>query len=137
MRAGVAGGGGGVLYQQPADTRRTVEQLATAIRTAFIERVGAIGAEGILQRTDERATLVGGQIDAAAFAVGAHLEHGGEIATGVRGGKWRLRPKREGRCRYRRACICSRRVAADTHTSQAAMKPEHAASEDRSRQAAV
>lgn len=87
MRAGVACGGGRVLYQQPADTRRTVEQLATAIRTAFIERISAIGAEGILHRADERAALVGGQIDAAAFAIGAHLEHEGEIATGGRGGK--------------------------------------------------
>ena len=79
-----------MLLQCLADARGAIEQLAAAIGAALIERVRAIGAEGILQRTDERATLVGGQIDAAAFAIGAHLEHGGEIAMRVCGGKWRV-----------------------------------------------
>lgn len=77
-----------MLLQCPADARGAIEQLAAAIGAALIERVGAIGAEGVLQRTDKRAALVGGQVDAAAFAIGAHLEHGGEIATRGCGGKW-------------------------------------------------
>lgn len=89
MCASMAGGGCGVLRQQLADARRAVEQLATAIGAAFIERVGAIGAEGILQRADERAALISGQINAAAFAIGAHLEHVEEIAWRRCGGKWR------------------------------------------------
>jgi len=75
-------------FQRLVDARGAIEQLAAAIGAALIERVGAIGAEGILQRADERAALVGGQVDAAAFAIGAHVEHRGEIATWGCGGKW-------------------------------------------------
>jgi hypothetical protein len=91
MRTVVAGGRGRVLCQRIADPRGTIEQLAAAIGTALVERVGAIGAEGVLQRTDKRAALVSRQINAAAFAIGAHVEHGGEIATRGFGGKWRVR----------------------------------------------
>lgn len=87
MRNRAAGGGGGMLLQCLADARGAIEQLAAALGAALIERVGAIGAEGVLQRTDKRAALVGGQIDAAAFAIGAHLEHGSEIAMRGCGGK--------------------------------------------------
>lgn len=89
MCASMAGGGCGVLRQQLADARRAVEQLATAIGAAFIERVGAIGAKGVLQRADERAALISGQINAAAFAIGAHFQHVEEIAPRRCGGKWR------------------------------------------------
>jgi len=87
----VAGGGSRMLLQCRADARGAIEQLTAAIVAAFIDRVGAIGAEGIFQRADERAALVGGQVDAAAFAIGAHLEHRGQIATRGCGGKWRVR----------------------------------------------
>jgi len=88
MRAMVTRGGGGMPRQRLVDARGAIEQLAAAFGAALVERVGAIGAEGIFQRADERAALVGGQVDAAAFAIGAHVEHGGEIATWGCGGKW-------------------------------------------------
>ena len=88
MRAGVAGGGGGMPLQHLAHTRGAVEQFPAAIGAPLVQRIDAIGAEGVFQRADERAALVGGQIDAAAFAIGAHLEHDAEIATHVSRGKW-------------------------------------------------
>ncbi len=90
MRTVVAGSRGRMPHQRIVDPRGAIEQLATTIGTALVERIGAIGAEGVLQRTDERAALVSGQINAAAFAIGAHLEHGGEIATRGCEGKWRV-----------------------------------------------
>ena len=75
-------------FQRLVDARGTIEQLTAAVGAALVERVGAIGAEGIFQRADERAALVGGQIDAAAFAIGAHVEHGGEIVARACRGKW-------------------------------------------------
>jgi len=77
-----------MLLQCRADARGAIEQLTAAIGAALIERVRAIGTEGVLQRTDKRTALVGGQINAAAFAIGAHLEHRGEIAMRGCRGKW-------------------------------------------------
>ncbi|AJP70856.1 hypothetical protein TS85_02020 [Sphingomonas hengshuiensis] len=54
---------------------RAVEQFAAAIGAAFVQCIGAVGAEGAFERADERPALIGGEIDAAAFAVGAHFQH--------------------------------------------------------------
>ena len=54
-----------------------VHQFAAAIGAAIIEQVRAFGAEGALERTDERAGRFGGQVRAAALAIGAHLKHRG------------------------------------------------------------
>jgi hypothetical protein len=78
-----------MLLQRATDARGTIEQLAAAVRATLVERLGAIGTEGVLQRTDECAALVRRQVDAAAFAIGAHFEHRGEIATRACGGKRR------------------------------------------------
>lgn len=61
--------------QRLADPRRPIDQLAAAIGAKLVERIGAFGAESAFERADERAGLIGGQIDAAAFAIGAHFEH--------------------------------------------------------------
>ena len=58
------------------DARGPVHQLAAAIRAAIVERLCALRAEGAFERADKSACLVGRKIGAAAFAVGAHFEHG-------------------------------------------------------------
>ena len=57
---------------------RPVHQFAAAVGTAIIERVGAFGAEGALERTEERPRCLGGQVRAATLAIGAHLKHCGD-----------------------------------------------------------
>ena len=60
-----------------AAAQRAGLQIATAIRADTIEiAIGAIRAEGALERTDERACLIGRQVGIAAFAIRAHLQHG-------------------------------------------------------------
>ena len=68
-------GRGGMALERIAGPRRPIEQFATAIRAMLVERIGAVRAEGAFERADERAGLVRRKIDAAAFAVGAHVEH--------------------------------------------------------------
>ncbi len=76
-----------MALQRRAGAGRPVHQLAAAIGAAIVERVGAFGAEGAFERTDERPRRGGGQVDAAAFAIGAHVEHGGGGSGGGRGWK--------------------------------------------------
>src|SRR5690606_17680408 len=61
--------------QRRAFPQRPVEQVTATIGAALVELVGAIGAESALERADEGAVDVGGQIAAATFAIGAHFEH--------------------------------------------------------------
>ena len=71
---------GGIGGKRLANPGRAVEQLAPAIGALFVERVGTVGAEGAFERADERPRRVGGKVDAAAFAIGAHGEHGGDYS---------------------------------------------------------
>jgi hypothetical protein len=63
------------LRQRRTFAQGPVEQVATAIGTTFIELVGATRAKGALERADEGAMDVGGQIASAAFAIGSHFKH--------------------------------------------------------------
>src|SRR3546814_17473058 len=60
--------------QRRALAQRPVEQVAAAIRAAFVELVRAVGAEGAFERADEGAVDIGRQIAAAPFAVGRSEE---------------------------------------------------------------
>src|SRR3569832_2541727 len=73
-------GRGGIFGEHLVDPRRPIHQFAAAIGAAVVELLGAFGAEGAFERADEGAGFVGGQVDAAAFAVGAHLEHEALVA---------------------------------------------------------
>ena len=64
-----------MTLQRVAGARRPIEQFAAAIGAMLIEIVGALRAEGAFERADERTTVIGREIGAAAFAVGAHFEH--------------------------------------------------------------
>ena len=61
--------------QRRAFTQRPVEQIAAAVRTNLVERVGAVRAEGTFERADEGAMDIGRQVLAALFAIGSHLKH--------------------------------------------------------------
>src|SRR3546814_10411600 len=61
--------------QRGAFAQRAVEQIAAAIGAALVELVGAVGATGALERADEGAVDIGGQIAAAAFAIGSPFQH--------------------------------------------------------------
>jgi hypothetical protein len=68
-------------HQRLIHPGRPVEQLATAIGATLVQRVGTFGAEGALERADEGTGIIGGQIDAAAFAIGAHFQHAGTFSA--------------------------------------------------------
>jgi hypothetical protein len=60
----------------PAMIRGAVHQLAAAIGAAVVQRIRALGAQKVHSNEQMNApVLVGGQIDAAAFAIGAHFQH--------------------------------------------------------------
>ena len=76
-----------IFLQHRTHPCRSVEQFAAAIGAAVIERFGAFRAEGAFERADERARCLRRKVGAAAFAIGAHFEHGagssGSFAHGV------------------------------------------------------
>ena len=55
--------------------RRPIEHFAPAIGAQIIERLGTLRAKRALERANERAGRLGGEIGAATFAIGAHFEH--------------------------------------------------------------
>ena len=66
------------MPEQPFGTaRRAWHQVTTTIGAATAQGLAdAVRTKGALVGTDEGASCIGAQIDIAAFAVRAHLEHG-------------------------------------------------------------
>ena len=54
---------------------RPVQQLTAAIGAAFVKLVGTLGAKRAFKAANKRPGSFGGQIRAAAFAIGAHFKH--------------------------------------------------------------
>lgn len=55
--------------------RGAIHKLTAAIGADIVKFFGAWRAEGAFEAANERARRFGGQISAATFAVGAHVEH--------------------------------------------------------------
>src|SRR3546814_19562499 len=60
--------------QRRALAQRPVEQVAAALRAAFVELVRAVGAEGAFERADEGAVDLGTQTAAAPLDSGADFK---------------------------------------------------------------
>jgi len=62
-----------MLGMMPLRPRRTVDQFAAAIGAAIVERLCAFRAERALEAADERTRRRGGEVSAAALAIGSHV----------------------------------------------------------------
>ena len=64
-----------MLLQQGLGACRSVEQFAAAIGAAFVHVFCAIRTICAFEGADKGTTNMGGQVCAAAFTIGPHLEH--------------------------------------------------------------
>ena len=64
-----------VLVEQRLGARRAVEQFPAAIGAAFVHVFCTIRTKCAFEGADKGTTNMGGQVCAAAFTIGPHLEH--------------------------------------------------------------
>ena len=101
----------GVLDQQMRRAPRPRRKCSTAIRATPLQHAGgAIRAERAFEGTDQRVVRVGRQVLVAAFAVGAHLEHGRTSAGGGSGDE-------------RRACVRTARTQQRRRSRRSPARP--------------
>ena len=73
--------------------RGPIHQLAPAIGTAIVKRLGTRCAKGAFERTDERPGRRGGQVGAATFTISAHFEHRAGLGGIAAERKWGVESK--------------------------------------------
>ena len=64
-----------MFLQQRLGARWAVEQFSAAIGAAFVHGLCTIRAKCAFEGTDKGTTNMGGQVRAAAFTIGPHLQH--------------------------------------------------------------